>query len=59
MIFLFPLRGFRGRIRDCCKLRNNDEVRGFNFGKREADAQNEFYSHARTENGDFRDSGRP
>jgi hypothetical protein len=33
-------------------------VRGFNFGKREADAQNEFYSHARTENGDFRDSGR-
>jgi hypothetical protein len=58
-IFPFPLHVFRGRILDRYKLRNNNEPRGLNFGKREPDAQNEFYPHARTENRDFRDRSGP
>jgi hypothetical protein len=55
MIFLFPRQRFRGRIPDHYKLRNTDELCGFNFGKREADAQNEFHRYARAESRDLRD----
>ena len=54
IIFLFPRQRFRGRIPDRYKLRNTDELRGFNFSKREPDAQNEFHRYARAESRDFR-----
>ena len=57
IIFLFPRQRFRGRIPDRYKLRNTDELSGFNFSKRETDAQNEFHRYARAESRDFRDGG--
>jgi hypothetical protein len=59
MIFLFPSKVFEEGFGIVTKLRNNDELRGLNFGKREPDAQNEFHSHARAESHDLRDRRGP
>ena len=49
---------FEEGFRIVYKLRNADELRGLNFGKREPDAQNEFHRYARAESRDFRDGSR-
>jgi hypothetical protein len=46
-------------MRGLYKLRNNNEPRGFNFGKHESDAQNEFHRYAGAKSEDFRDSSGP